>query len=40
MNGKKVYAKAILKDPETYFTEEVMQQLDAAAKKIFSYGTN
>jgi hypothetical protein len=37
---KKVYAKAILKDPETYFTEEVMQQLDAAANKIFSYGTN
>ena len=40
MDGKKVYAKAILKDPEVYFTEEVMQQLDAAAKKIFSYGTD
>ena len=40
IDGKKVYAKAILKDPDTYFTEEVMQQLDAAAKKIFSYGTN
>jgi hypothetical protein len=42
VNGetKKVYAKAILKDPEVYFTEEVMQQLDAAAKKIFSYGTD
>ena len=40
MNGKKVYAKQILKEPETYFTEEVMQQLDAAAKQIFSYGTN
>jgi len=41
VNGetKKVYAKAILKDPELYFTEEVMQQLDAAAKKEFSYGT-
>ena len=40
VNGetKKVYAKAILKDPEVYFTEEVMQQLDAAAKKGFSYG--
>jgi len=37
---KKVYAKAILKDPEVYFTEEVMQQLDAAANKNFSYGTN
>ena len=40
MNGKKVYAKQILKEPEIYFTEEVMQQLDAAAKQIFSYGTN
>ena len=42
VNGetKKVYAKAILKDPELYFTEEVMQQLDAAANKEFSYGTD
>ena len=40
MDGKKVYAKAILKEPEVYFTEEVMQQLDAAAKSIFSYGTD
>ena len=40
IDGKKVYAKAILKEPENYFTEEVMQQLDAAAKQIFSYGTN
>ena len=40
IDGKKVYAKAILKDPDQYFTPEVMQQLDAAAKQIFSYGTN
>ena len=40
MNGKKVYAKAILKEPEVYFTEEVMQQLDEIARKEFSYGTN
>jgi len=40
MNGKKVYAKAILKEPEVYFTEEVMQQLDQIARKEFSYGTN
>jgi RecA/RadA recombinase len=40
MNGKKVYAKAILKEPEIYFTSEVMQQLDEIAKKEFSYGTN
>ncbi|AOO18439.1 recombination protein [Cyanophage S-RIM12_Sn_31_0910] len=39
MNGKKVYAKAILKDPEIYFTEEVMQALDEAAAKEFRYGS-
>jgi len=40
INGKKVYGKEILKNPDQYFTEEVMQQLDAAAKQEFSYGTN
>ncbi len=38
INGKKLYAKEILKNPDQYFTEEVMQQLDAAAKQQFSYG--
>ena len=38
MDGKKVYAKQILKEPEVYFTEEVMQQLNDAAKREFSYG--
>ena len=38
MDGKKVYAKAIYKDPETYFTPEVMEKLDKVAKKEFSYG--
>jgi RecA/RadA recombinase len=38
MDGKKVYAKQILKEPEVYFTEEVMQQLDEIARKEFSYG--
>jgi len=38
IDGKKIYAKQILKEPEVYFTEEVMQQLDAAAKQQFSYG--
>ena len=33
-----VYPSAILKDPEKYFTEGVMQQLEEAAKKEFSYG--
>jgi len=27
-----------LKDPEKYFTPEVMQALDEIAKKEFSYG--
>ena len=38
IQGKKVYAKEILKDPEKYFTEEVMEQLDVIAKGTFSYG--
>ena len=33
-----VYPKSILANPEKYFTEEVMQQLEEAAKKEFSYG--
>jgi len=36
--GKKLYAKEILKNPEQYFTPEVMQQLDEIAKEEFSYG--
>ena len=39
MNGKKVFAKQILSDPETYFTSEVMQALDEIAKNHFSYGS-
>jgi len=38
IDGKKIYAKQILKEPENYFTEEVMQQLDEIARKEFSYG--
>ena len=38
MNGKKIYAKQILADPETYFTDEVMQALDEIAQQEFSYG--
>ena len=33
-----VYPSAILKDPEKYFTEEVMDKLDEAAQKEFRYG--
>ena len=38
MNGKKLYAKQILADPDTYFTAEVLQALDETAQKEFSYG--
>ena len=38
IDGKKVYAKAIYADPEKYFTEEVLKQLDEVARKQFSYG--
>ena len=38
INGKKLYAKEILKDTEKYFTEEVMQKLDEIARQEFSYG--
>ena len=37
-DGAKMYGKQILDTPEKYFTEEVMQQLDAFAKEKFSYG--
>jgi len=40
LQGKKLYAKQILADPETYFTPEVMQALDETARKEFCYGEN
>ena len=39
INGKKVYGKQILANPEEYFTPEVMQALDEIAQKEFSYGS-
>ena len=38
INGKKLYAKQILANPEEYFTEEVMEQLDVIARGTYSYG--
>ena len=35
---KKVYGKVIQKDPEKYFTKEVMQQIEKAVEKEFLYG--
>ena len=40
INGKKIYAKQILANPEEYFTPEVMQALDEIAQKHFSYGSS
>ena len=40
IDGKKIYAKQILAEPEKYFTPEVMQALDEIANKEFSYGSS
>ena len=37
-DGKKVYEKTVLGEPKKYFTDDVMRQLDAAAKLEFTYG--
>jgi RecA/RadA recombinase len=37
-DGKKIYAKQILAEPEKYFTDEIMEKLDVIAKGTFSYG--
>ena len=39
IHGKKVYAKEIYKNPEKYFTPEVLQALDEISHKEFSYGS-
>ena len=38
IDGKKIYAKQILKEPEIYFTDDIMQKLDNIARKEFTYG--
>lgn len=37
-DGSKVFAKVINENPEKYFTDEVMAQLEIAAQKEFMYG--
>ena len=37
-DGSKQFGKAILNDPETYFTEDIMHKLDLAAETEFKYG--
>ena len=38
MDGKKIYAKEILKNTEKYFPPEVMEKLDLIARNEYSYG--
>lgn len=38
-NGKTVFEKQIVNNPEKFFTDEVLQRIDQAAQKEFSYGT-
>ena len=38
-DGSKQFGKAILNNPETYFTEDIMHQLNIAAETEFKYGT-
>ena len=37
-NGSKVFEKAIYKEPEKYFTKDVLDLIDKAARKEFAYG--
>ena len=37
-DGTKQFGKTILQNPNTYFTEEIMQSLEEAASKEFKYG--
>ena len=37
-DGAKVYSKQILKEPEKYFTDDIMDGLEIAAGKEFQYG--
>jgi RecA/RadA recombinase len=37
-NGTKVFESAILKEPEKYFTKDILDQIDEACKNEFLYG--
>jgi len=38
VGGSSVYPSSILADPDKYFTKEIMDQLEEAARKEYSYG--
>jgi RecA/RadA recombinase len=40
VNGKKVYGKEILRNPDQYFTDEVLKELEEQAKHEFLYGAS
>ena len=37
-DGSKQFGKTIMQNPTSYFSEEIMAQLEEAAKKEFKYG--
>ena len=39
-DGSKVFGKQINNNPEKFFTKEILDQLEEAAKKEFTYGSN
>ena len=39
-DGSKQFGKTILNDPETYFTDDVMNTIEEHAIKVFKYGNN
>jgi hypothetical protein len=39
-DGSKQFGKAILSDPETFFTKDIMHKLDLAAETEFKYGVS
>jgi len=39
-DGTKAYEKAVYKDPEKYFTDDIMKQIENIASKEFMYGSD
>ena len=40
VDGKKVFGKAIMKEPEKFFTEDVLKQIDEHCNSKFMYGSD
>ena len=40
IDGKKIYAKEIYKNPDKYFSDDIMNKLNDIAVNYYSYGTN